>query len=536
MFSMFVLEALVLTFMTSPVIVKLYPPKHRRRAAAIGSNFDGVEESVPEKDRDMAGGILAEQDSWKTRFTVVLDKMEHLPAIMTAAQLFRPFTLHTDKSEAFRNASASSDSATSSAQTPTTPPIIDALRLIELSDRTSAVMKSSVADSLIHTDPLLNVFRTFSELNDVPVSASLSVVPFDARAARVAEHAKENHSQLILVPWLPHTDPMMHAPGNHSVGEHYPHTPATPSGGGASSTNPFDVLFHFGITEQSSSVVHSQFVRGIFAQSSVDVALFVDRGRTGGPAAHYGKQHIFLPFFGGPDDRLALSMVVQLCGNPGTTAKVFRVVKQELVVEEPVVPELVHTADKEKHGEALVTAFQDNGLALNSVRLIIDMSPSTLLTSALLSKQPSLFLDTVYGHATTQTRLQSETADNLAWKGFASPSSSSSLSPALRAALTRIEFIELSSPTPLRDVLAQAETQYEMAIQEKARSFIVVGRARQLAVGSHHEELKELLEGNGHAVGSEVRKTMGDVATAFVVSGSTAGLVVVQAAAMSGSG
>jgi K+:H+ antiporter len=362
---MFVLEALVLTFMTSPMIIKLYPPKYRKRAAAIGTNFDGVEESAPEKAGDLTSSTAAEQDSWKTRFTVVLDKMEHLPSIMTVAQLFRPFAPHdTHRSGGSGDSRASSSSAMSSAQLP----IIDALRLIELSDRTSAVMKSSVADSLIHTDPLLNVFRTFSELNDVPVSASLSVVPFDGRAARVVEHAKENHSQLILLPWLPHTVPITHPPGLHSVGEHYPHTPVTPSGGGTSGTNPFDILFNFGIAEQSSSVVHSHFVRGIFAQSSVDVALYVDRGRVGGPAAHYGKQHIVFPFFGGPDDRLALSMVVQLCGNSRTTATVFRVVKPELVVKQPEALELVHTTDREKHGEALAAALRDNELGLNSVR------------------------------------------------------------------------------------------------------------------------------------------------------------------------
>jgi K+:H+ antiporter len=147
-----------------------------------------------------------------------------------------------------------------------------------------------------------------------------------------------------------------------------------------------------------------------------------------------------------------------------------------------------------------------------------------------LLQQTSAFPDTVYGDATTQTRLQSETADNLAWESFASPSPSSPLSSALRAALTRVEFIELTSPTPLRDVLMRAETQHRVAIQRKERPFVVVGRARRLATESHHAELKELLEENGHAVGSEVRKTMGDVATAFVVSGSMAGLVVVQAA------
>jgi len=56
---------------------------------------------------------------------------------------------------------------------------------------------------------------------------------------------------------------------------------------------------------------------------------------------------------------------------------------------------------------------------------------------------------------------------------------------------------------------------------------IVVGRSRRLAVENHHAELKQLMEQYG-AVGSEVKKTVGDVATALMVSGCKASIVVLQ--------
>jgi hypothetical protein len=37
------------------------------------------------------------------------------------------------------------------------------------------------------------------------------------------------------------------------------------------------------------------------------------------------NQHLFLPFFGGPDDRLALTFLIQLCGNPSVTATVVKI-------------------------------------------------------------------------------------------------------------------------------------------------------------------------------------------------------------------
>ena len=41
-FSMFVLEALVLTFATTPLVEWLYPPHFRVRIAATGANFKNV--------------------------------------------------------------------------------------------------------------------------------------------------------------------------------------------------------------------------------------------------------------------------------------------------------------------------------------------------------------------------------------------------------------------------------------------------------------------------------------------------------------
>ena len=46
---------------------------------------------------------------------------------------------------------------------------------------------------------------------------------------------------------------------------------------------------------------------------------------------------------------------------------------------------------------------------------------------------------------------------------------------------------------------------------------------------NHRNELKELM-GEHEYVGAEVRKTIGDVGTAFVVAGVGSGVVVVQAA------
>jgi hypothetical protein len=99
----------------------------------------------------------------------------------------------------------------------------------------------------------------------------------------------------------------------------------------------------------------------------------------------------------------------------------------------------------------------------------------------------------------------------------------------LTDALSRIEFTELATPAPLHTAVESATSQLESLIEKRSRLLVVAGRSRRLAVESHQQELKELTEEHG-SVGHEVKKTIGDVATAFVVSGCKAGLVVVQAA------
>jgi hypothetical protein len=481
-FSMFVLEALTLTFITTPLVTALYPPEKRKRVAGAGSNFDSITGEPGSHTTLKHGG---EQGYYlKTRFTVVLDKIDHLPGMMALTQLLQS---HVDPE-------------------PRSPGLfIDALRLIELSDRTSAVMKSSVADTLLHTDPLLAIFRTFGELHDLPVSISLSVVPFDDLAYSVAEHARSNASQLILLPWLPPSVPDMTTNDGTATPK------ATPSPG----INPFDALFKSTSKDTPAHALHSQFVRGVFSQSRIDAVLYIDQGHVpGGIKSH----HIFLPFFGGPDDRLALQFVVQLCANPDISASVVRVTKKDFESNVAANVEPAHLS-AEKH----VGNGDEVGISVTSVCTLCSAYDS--LTG--FSIQAVGFQDTVYGRENTQMRMQSETADNATWDYFAARPSGESdqRSAALMCALSRIEFSEVASPIPLHTALQQVTTLEE----SKRRVLVVVGRSRRLAVEDHLGELKELMDQYGH-VAHEVRKTIGDVASGFVAARRGTAVVVVQSA------
>lgn len=376
-FSMFVLEAVVLTFLTTPLVNKFYPPEMRVKASygahqgeiKPSPSSTEVDEKVSSADVTIAGrSVLSPTEKWsdageepKTRYTVVLDKIEHLPGMMALMQLIQPSSA-VDESERDKRKSLSTKEKTRASNVS-----VDALRLIELSDRTSAVMRSSNADMLINTDPLLNIFSTFGDLNGVSVSSSLAVVTYDDLSLSVAEHAQRHRSQLVLVPWLPPQHSTEH--GGMTVasggGDGTESAPASPRMATTYMQNPFETLFRGTSSSggQSPSALHSHFVRSIFASTRTDVALYIDRHHPGESALPMvnSQQHLFLPFFGGPDDRLALNFVVQLCAHPRVSATVVRVVRSAF-------DELEHADSLGKPHLAHLGVERPNELTVHTVR------------------------------------------------------------------------------------------------------------------------------------------------------------------------
>jgi hypothetical protein len=336
---MFVLEALTLTCLTTPLVTMLYPHQYHTRPAATSANFKsvtGVEHGKGDMDRSPKSPSTPEIDkvTEKLRFTVVLDKIEHVPGMMAFMNLILPPSADSGMSESATTAPKKGKRERGLRYT-------DGFRLIDLSDNFSAVMKSSVADALLHTDPLLAIFRMFAELNDLQVSTTLSIIPYDEFASSVVAYSDETQSDLILISW---SSPFMSPTGTEGH-DSQPQTPTVPKAS-QRSYNPFETLFRpVHHVDNPISATHSHFVLSVFLKSKTDVALWIDRGRGGSTSVGNG-QHIYLPFFGGPDDRLALEFVVQLCRNPKITATVVRVTKgPESGASEPPPPPAAHTSD-----------------------------------------------------------------------------------------------------------------------------------------------------------------------------------------------
>ena len=64
----------------------LYPPEKRIRAAGTGANFN----NVPDQEALPGSAPTDTEGKFKSRFLVVLDRLEHLPGMMALAQLVQP--------------------------------------------------------------------------------------------------------------------------------------------------------------------------------------------------------------------------------------------------------------------------------------------------------------------------------------------------------------------------------------------------------------------------------------------------------------
>ncbi|KAI0689225.1 cation/H+ exchanger [Cytidiella melzeri] len=461
-FSMFVLHALVLTFMTTPLTLAFYPERIRGR---VGADQDAVSRKADAEA--VAGSSRQHEEVLKTHFSIVLEKIEQLPAVMTFLQLLQFPAGRT-------SLDGSRSSTDEQASTPATPPGIaydqtrklsapsrihlDALRLIELTNRTSAVLKSQFADSLARSDPVLSVVRTFGSLNRMAVSTALAIVGYDDFSSYAAEHVKKTSSQMVVLPWSTSSASLEDVP---------------PLEG--SSFSPVANTVNF-------SSVQAQTFRKMFLAAHNDAALFVDRGVSQDVDEQAG-QHIFLPYLGGPDDRLALSFVVQLCMNPSTTATVVRFTN---VDAHDLTP-------------------------LNSIE-----KPELHNTIA------QGFPDTVYAARDTQTRLASDSADNIQWEKYTSQPV-----PEVAAALSRVTFSEETTSLPLHSVLDASSRTFIQS--SRLRPIVVLGRSRQMAIESHAAEIGALLSETGATLSPETTKTLGDVGSAFVVKNVNASLLVLQA-------
>ncbi|KAJ5108207.1 hypothetical protein N7456_004882 [Penicillium angulare] len=323
-FTMFVVMALVTTFMTTPLTVSLYPNWYQVKVARWRrGEIDWNDNSIPQESR--SDSVAAVKDQLKTvpvRKLQVYLRLDGLSGLCTLAALLTPTrgaalsTPRVHPSKAQKPSEHTVEEPAGQDEDEATALRVHGVRLMELTDRDSSVMKVSAGDSALW-DPVINTFRAFGEWHDLSLMAGVSVVPEHSYADTVVNMARQDSSDLLLLPW-------------------------SETGTLADRQNGLDV----DPMNRFMNGEYAAFVSNVLDGISGNVGILIDHNTDGpvkksstkGSTSDLGIQastwsrppkgnrshHLVFPFFGGDDDRFALRFVLQLAQNDQVTATVIQ--------------------------------------------------------------------------------------------------------------------------------------------------------------------------------------------------------------------
>jgi len=317
-FTIFVVMALITTFATTPLATILYPPWYQEKLKAWrrGEIDWDTGEALPSSsspDDEPKPSKSATTD--RVRRLLVYLTLDNMPSILDLVSLFGNPSGGPSQSHPADRADTSKQPASRE-----NPKAVRAhgLRLLQLTDRDSSVMTVSQVDEYNQLDPVVNIFRTLGQLHKIAVSGEVAVMPEPRFVEALVSKSSAISSDLILVPWDRSNIPA----GTQTIAEAVNSKLIT-----SFSTivkpllqNPdhnLAVFFPKPIKTQPGT--HTpQRVRLSRTYSFSDVRNDVP---TVVPVTNL-SHHIFLPYFGGMDDQLALIVVLQLCERPDVTATV----------------------------------------------------------------------------------------------------------------------------------------------------------------------------------------------------------------------
>ncbi|KAL5117688.1 hypothetical protein ACEQ8H_004436 [Pleosporales sp. CAS-2024a] len=331
-FTIFVVMALVTTFMSSPLTAFFYPVSYQKKVESwrrgeidwdTGKPLEGSE--TPRNSSVHYEKLAADKIK---RLTVYL-RLDSMPNLLAFTALFGGNAdAPAPKMHPSRRAIISTTTTTtkttgdSSVEEVVEPPnrAVEAygLRLLNLTDRGSSVMAVSEIESYTAYDPVVNTFRTFGRLHNLAVSGEVLVVPEASFAETLSMRASD--SDFLLLPW-------------------------SETGGMSEQA----IIEDKGTKNKLAASGYTSFVQATLAQSTVPVAILVNKNfggsknkdrrptltRTRSSLSLHSttrdklittapitdrSHHLFFPFFGGPDDRAALRLVLQIAQNAHVTA------------------------------------------------------------------------------------------------------------------------------------------------------------------------------------------------------------------------
>ena len=456
--------ALVTTFVTTPLTSALFPPWYQKKLAAWKRgeiDWDGSRLAPTDTSEGETGSTTEKEQSEIKRLLVSL-RLDSLPSVFTFIALLGGEKASTSASNAVHPSKKEKGVEAYGHRSVARPLEVHGLRMLELTERLSSVMKDSELDDLSTRDPVVNAFHTFGQLNNVAVSGEIQLVPEESYCEILSERASERNSDMILLPWS--------ETGSFSEGVTANMMEVSQSGFSNSSYNQFITKFLDTISCNAAILINNGF--GALPKEDTQALTrvptnFSIRSHPILATAPLVDQshHVFLPFIGGLDDRVALRFVLRLARNPNVTATIVHVKSTDRVSQ---------PADEIR--EFIASGNKDRGKLVNTS------------SQEIISSQDQAFFTAM----------------------------SDSLSGNLR---DRVLFNSIESTQPLRDSVEQARAEVGLS-SESAGDLVVVGR---------HQRTRTAISGHHISTENELAQSLGSFAEAMITSHLKASVLVIQA-------
>ncbi|KAJ2714208.1 K(+)/H(+) antiporter [Coemansia spiralis] len=350
-FSMMVLVALVTTVTTMPLTAWLYPARYQKRIDDTYSHLD-EDESLVDKSAN-AGPPLG--------VLVVLSRLQQVPALMTLLGYLH----HQPEFSAARKLAASDGDTgggvLASVQSRLYRPIrVFGLRLLEHTGRESSVMQHFDAATRVASDPVMAMFRAFAHVAHMVFHAALTRSDREHFVDNILHSAQDADAELTIV---------------SAFGRG-----AATSDAAAAAAKKADAITPASLESMGWGFTAEQqaaFAAALFDRAGNSMCVFIDCGLTSstdmapensgtGHAEAAGHADVLaaqvarvsiaagdapsdvpgvvaarladgrrvpvvaVPFFGGPDDRQALQVAVDLCTHSAVRVVVWRFIKSGL--------------------------------------------------------------------------------------------------------------------------------------------------------------------------------------------------------------
>jgi hypothetical protein len=248
-FAIMVLMAVCTTFLTVPLISIIYPPRYYLKSASL--------------DEDVEMTAMDRFFGRKFRPLVCLPGLRYVPTLMNLFQLFVNETKDEDQRLS-----------------------IEAVRMVESSDRFSSLLKIAHQVETLKTDPVLQIFNTYAAINNIDVKDHIAFNTNSELPAEVAAIADVNNLDMIFIPWQ----------HSRQGSQNLQYTVST--------TNSHTVVKH------------------LLKETVKSVAVILDQGFM--PDSKKTKK-ILVPFFGGPDDEEAVMVASRMSQHSSVEIRVLRI-------------------------------------------------------------------------------------------------------------------------------------------------------------------------------------------------------------------